>query len=302
MQGRGLAIKNPIIFEIIPPPTTWDSQKVMTWVRQVCEIMQKEKIYTLNLPEVLDETRSGKRNFPFSKKIDNVRFADIIKKEQPIFSPIPYKIIGKITPSEFVKWVDYVHRKGIRKLLLVGGESHEIQYPGYSVGKGANYIKNYFEDIEIGGITIFTRPREAQRIFNKMKTGITFFCSQIIFETANLKQVISELQILCANEHLPMPKIFVSLSPASEMRDIDFIKWLGVEFPSAIYTYLTEPNSDVTNRCFSILERIIEELFDFMAHSNIDLGFNVEHVRYTNLQLAVQLIQQIKIKKEQLHL
>jgi hypothetical protein len=135
-----------------------------------------------------------------------------------------------------------------------------------------------------------------------MKSGITFFCSQIIFETANLKQVMTELQILCATEYVPMPKIFVSLSPASEMKDIDFIKWLGVEFPSAIYTYLTEPNADVTNRCFSILERIIGELFDFMEHNNIDLGFNVEHVRYTNLQLAVQVIREIKIKRKKLYL
>lgn len=296
-----MAIKNPIIFEIIPPPTTWDAQKVMSWVHQVCEIMQREEIYTLNLPEVLDETRDGARSFPFAKKIDNVRFADIIKKEQPIFSPIPYKIISKLTPTQFSNWMEAVHRKGIRKLLLVGGESHQIKYPGSSVEEGAAYIRQYFEDVEVGGITIFTRPHEAERIVKKMKSGITFFCSQIIFETANLKQVISELHLICVKEGLPLPKIYISLSPASELKDVDFIKWLGVEYPSAIYTYLTEPEADVTNRCFSILERIIEEIFDFMAHTNIDLGFNVEHVRYTNLQLAARLIERIKNKKKQAH-
>lgn len=270
----------------------------MNWVHQVCDIMQREEIYTLNLPEVFDESRTGERKFPFAKKIDNLRFADIIKKEQPILAPIPYKIIPKLAPLKFAKWVESVHRRGIRKLLLVGGESHQIQYPGYSVEEGTSYIKQYFDDIEIGGITIFTRPHEAQRILKKIKSGVTFFCSQIIFETANLKQVISELQTLCSNENLPLPKIYISLSPASELRDIDFIKWLGVEFPSAIYVYLTEPSADVTSRCFSILERIVDELFDFIAHNNIELGFNVEHVRYTNLQLAARLIRHIKNKLE----
>ncbi len=266
----------------------------MNWVHQVCEIMQREEIYTLNLPEVLNESREGKRNFPYAKKIDNLRFADIIKKELPLLFPIPYKIIPMLPPSKFHNWIESVHRKGIRKVVLVGGESHQIQYPGYSVEDGTAYIKQYFDDIEIGGITIFTRPHEAQRIIKKIKSGITFFCSQIIFETANLKQVISELQTLCTEEKLPLPKIYISLSPASELKDIDFIKWLGVEFPSAIYAYLTEPNVDITTRCFSILERIIDELFDFIAHTNIHLGFNVEHVRYTNLQLAAQLIKYIK--------
>jgi 5,10-methylenetetrahydrofolate reductase len=282
------------MFEIIPPPTNWGTEKVMAWVHEVGNIMQREEIYSLNLPEVIDEARNGKRHRPLISKLDNVRFASIMKREQPQLSSIPNKIIVRLPSQEFREWMDKSYKKGVHRVILVGGESQKINYPGLSVAAGAKCIKESFPDVEVGAITIFTRPHEAKRMIEKIKSGVDFFCSQIIFETANLKQVISELQSSCKAESLPFPKIFVSLSPASELKDIDFMKWLGVEFPSAIHTYLIQNETEVEARCFTILERVIEELFHFIEHSKIDLGFNVEHVRYTNLQQAAQLIKLIK--------
>lgn len=282
------------MFEIIPPPTNWGTEKVMSWVHEVGNIMQREGIFSLNLPEVIDEARNGKRQSPIVSKLDNVRFASIMKREQPQLSSIPNKIIVRLPLDEFTEWMDKSYKKGVRRVILVGGESQKIDYPGLSVEEGAAYIKKNFPDVEIGGITIFTRPHEAKRMIRKIKKGVDFFCSQIIFEISNLKQVISELQGLCHAESIPFPKIFVSLSPASELKDIDFMKWLGVEFPSAIHSYLVQQEAEVESRCFTILERIIDELYHYIEQSNIELGFNVEHVRYTNLQQAAKLIKLIK--------
>ncbi len=264
------------MFEIIPPPTNWGTEKVMAWVHDVCGIMQRENVFSLNLPEVIDEARNGKRQLPLISKLDNVRFASIMKRELPQICSTPNKIIVRMNSEEFLLWMKTAYEKGIRRIILVGGESQNIHYPGLSV--------------EVGGITIFTRPHEAERIIKKMKSGIDFFCSQIIFETANLKQVASELQSLCREQAMPFPKIYISLSPASELKDLDFMKWLGVEFPSAIFTYLAEPTADIEARCFKILERVTDEIFYFIEQSKIDLGFNIEHVRYTNLQQAAKLI------------
>lgn len=281
------------MFEIIPPPTNWGPEKVMAWVHEVGTIMQTEGIYALNLPEVIDEARNGKRP-PVVCKLDNLRFASIMRREQPQLSSILNKIIVRLPLNDFVEWMDKTYRKGVRRVVLVGGESQKIQYAGLSVEAGAALIKKQYPDVEVGGITIFTRPHEAKRMCSKIKSGVDFFCSQIIFETANLKQVVSELQALCKEESIPFPKIFVSLSPASELKDVDFMKWLGVEFPSAIHSYLIEDSAEVEMRCFKILERVIEELFHFIEHSKIELGFNVEHVRYTNLQQAAKLIKLIE--------
>jgi 5,10-methylenetetrahydrofolate reductase len=286
---------SPMIFEIIPPPTSWDSSKVMSWVHDVCSIMKREQLFYLNIPEVVDEeSREGKRTVSFVKKMENIRFASIMRRECAGLQPIPNKIIVRLTQEEFHSWIASAYNKGIRNVVLIGGKSEKIVYPGLSVTEGAAYIKQQFPDVEVGGITIFTRPHEAERIIKKMESGITFFCSQIIFETGNLKQVLCELKSHCEVKNVSLPKIYVSLSPASELKDIAFIRWLGVEFPSAVYSYLTEPMADVEKRCIMVLERVVEELMDFMRHSDIELGFNIEHVRYTNLQLAEKLIQHIK--------
>jgi hypothetical protein len=288
-----------IIFEIIPPPRSWETEKVLKWIDDIEKIVKKEDIVFINLPEIIDESRGNeKRNFPFEKKLDNLKFSHILQRRYSSMGCILNKIIVRRSRSEFCKWVEQAYGMGIRQLLLIGGESHEIEYQGFSVEEGASYIKQNFPEIEIGGVTIFTRNNEAMRIYKKMQCGIDFFCSQIIFETGNFKQIVLELKEICEANQIAFPKLFISLSPASEIRDLSFIKWLGVEFPSAVYSYLIDSPSEVEKRCFSILDRILDEIFYFQELSELTFGFNIEHVRYTNLQLASQLIGMVKSRQK----
>jgi 5,10-methylenetetrahydrofolate reductase len=197
---------------------------------------------------------------------------------------------------EFEKWVDGAYRKGIRYFLIVGGESSKINYPGYTVLEASEYIKNKYKDVKIGGITIFTRKDEPDRIILKMKKGMEFFVSQIIFETANMKQVLLHLWRLCKVEHLKFPFLYISIAPAQKIRDIEFMKWLGVEFPSAVISYLTQSERKVEIRSFEIINRILDETFEFMEKERIKLGFNVEHVMYSNLELSEKIVKSIKEK------
>jgi 5,10-methylenetetrahydrofolate reductase len=172
----------------------------------------------------------------------------------------------------------------------VGGESSAIDYPGYSVQEAAEYVRGEFPDLRLGGITIFTRSHEAERIVAKIKSGIDFFCSQIVFETANMKQVLSQLARLTREEGLKFPDVYISFTPASRIRDIEFMTWLGVEFPSAVLAYLVEQEERIEERAFEVVERVIGEIFDFMQKENITLGFNVEHVMYSNLELSERIL------------
>lgn len=285
-----------IIFELIPPPVTWDQGKIAEWVMQIREILLRQEIKYLNLPEVINETRgNGDRKVPFTPKVENLEFAGLIKDRYPETIPVLTKICVRISKEEFREWVRSVYDDGIRQVVIVGGELESAAYPGYSVVEAAQVIKEKFPDIQVGGITIFTRPGEVQRILHKIESGIDFFISQIVFETANMKHVISHLSKECALKSLPFPLIYISLSPAACIRDIEFMKWLGVEFPSALLSYLVEEGGEqVQNRTFEILEGVLDEIFDFMKRESIELGFNVEHVMYTNLHLAEKLLQGIK--------
>jgi len=174
----------------------------------------------------------------------------------------------------------------------VGGESHKITYKGFSVTEAAAFIEQSIPDMQVGGITIFTRKDEAKRIVAKVKSGITFFLSQIIFETHTMKQVLMGLRRWWWDEGLEFPDVYVSLAPAARVRDIEFMQWLGVEFPPAVLSYLTDKDEKrVEVRTFEVLERLVDDLINFMDKENFDLGFNIGHVVYANLELSERLIE-----------
>jgi 5,10-methylenetetrahydrofolate reductase len=282
-----------IIFEVIPPPVSWSLERIQEWAVRATDILRKNKISFLNLPEVVSETR-GERVVPYVEKMDNLLFSDIVKGYFDDVKPIINKICVRIKRTEFHKWIDSAFKKGIRHIIIVGGESSTLKYPGYSVVSASEYVKKRYFDVNIGAITILTRKGEVEKIVAKMKSGVDFFISQIVFETANIKQVLINLRRLTVEAGIPMPKMFISLTPASKIKDIEFMRWLGVEFPSSVLSYLTEYESKVEMRSFEILDRTVDEVINFMVKEKIKLGFNIEHVMYNNLELSEQLIEMIK--------
>jgi 5,10-methylenetetrahydrofolate reductase len=283
-----------VIFEIITPPETWAPQKIEEWAQRVCEILTRHSLRRLNIPEVVNESRDGDRRVRYIPKMDNVAFARVLAKTCPNALPVLNKISVRIPRPEFERWVEKVYEQGVRHLIIVGGELPDYPYPGYSVTDAASWIKSSFKDMKVGGITIFTRPHEAERIAAKMNSGIDFFVSQIIYETANLKHVLIELdKILPGGSSERFPDIYVSLAPAARIRDIEFMMWLGVEIPSAILAYLAKDDEEVEERTFEINMRVQEEIFEFISKKGYRLGFNVEHVIYTNLGLSERLLEEI---------
>ncbi len=286
-----------VIFEIITPPETWAPQKIEEWAQRVCEILKRHSLRCLNIPEVVNETRDGDRRVRYIPKMDNVSFARVLAKTCPNAVPVLNKISVRITRPEFEQWVERIYEQGVRHLIIVGGELPDYPYPGYQVSEAAAWIKSKYPDVKVGGITIFTRPHEADRIAAKMQAGIDFFVSQIIYETTNLKHVLIELDKIlpggAGDQAQRFPDIYVSIAPAARIRDIEFMMWLGVEIPSAILAYLAKDDEEVEERTFEINMRVQEEIFEFINKKGYRLGFNVEHVIYTNLGLSERLVDEI---------
>lgn len=283
-----------IIFEILPPPEKWSDEKIQKWCVDVCSLLKRENLLTINLPEVVEEERDGERNVGYTPKLDNLHFSGLLKQHLHGLITIPNKICVRIAKAQFEKWVAGSYERGIRHIVLVGGE-REIVYPGYTVIEATRHVKHRYPDMKVGGITIFTRKNEARRLLDKMQAGMEFFISQIIFESANMKQIVHNLARLCKEEGRPMPRLYLSLALAAKTRDVEFMKWLGVEFPTAVHAFLAE-NGDETAESASIevIETMLDDIFHFMEKERVDLGFNIEHVMYTNLHLSEKLFRNIK--------
>jgi 5,10-methylenetetrahydrofolate reductase len=284
-----------ILFEVIPPSVNWPEERVESWVKEITGLFERSPLRMLNIPEVVNETTKGERTVKFVPKIDTLYFADLIRRESPWIVPIINKISVRVEKEDFLRWLKLAYEDHkIRHFVLVGGESSKIKYPGYPVIDAAMIVKERYPSATVGGITIFTRPKEPERILAKVKSGMTFFVSQIIFEAENMIQVLTQLKRRVEEEGVKMPRIYVSIAPATKKRDIEFMRWLGVEFPTAILHYFLEDEEKLEERTTEVIFRILDEIDNFVARTGIDIGLNFEHVMYRNLEVTFRLLEKVR--------
>lgn len=284
-----------LLYEVIPPPLKWSKEQISEWTEKTLKLLQQEKIKSINIPEVVSESREEERTVPLLEKIDTLSFINHLLQFSPSLTSIPNIITVHRSEKEILDWIKNAYELGIRHLILVGGEKSTIQYQGMPVTEAASMIKLRYPDLILGGITIFTRKGEHRRILRKMESGIEFFVSQIIYETANMKCVLLNLVKLCQKAGYSLPRIYLSLAPAEKKADIEFLQWLGVEFPTALHAYFTgADDQSVESRVDEMIDFVLEELKYFISRKHFNLGFNVEQVMYHNQKSAENLIRHMK--------
>lgn len=284
-----------VVFEILPPPATWSQPKIAAYCENICYLLRQQNIRSVSIPEVVQEHRNYARTLPCVDKIDALDFFNGLKVYAPHLVPILYKVCVKMDKVDFLPWLNKVYAHGVRHVVLVGGEDPHMTYRGYSVLEAVEVIKRHFPQMKVGAITIFTRPDEVARILDKIKAGIDFFVSQIVFEAANLKYVLHSVSKLCKKENIILPRIYISLALASKGRDVEFMQWLGVEFPVAVLNCLQAvADENVEMESLETIDMMLDEIFHFSQKEQLDLGFNIEHIMYANLYSCQKLMSTIK--------
>lgn len=276
-----------MIFTVIPPPAEWDSTKVERKAFEVVSITRLLGIRYLNIPEVVEEKSRGKRIVPYRLKIDNVKFGKIVKRFNPDLQVILDKITVLMPIEELSQWL-IKNSKDFHHIVLVGGESSTIKYPGPDPINAAKIAKKYFNTLY--GITIFTRKNEPHRLLAKTKAGMNGFISQIVLEHESAIKVINDYHNLCKEYNINPAKIFISLAPVSRKKDLEFMKWLGVYVPNNTENLLLKDPKKIERRSLDLIEKLTKKFLKLGSK----IGINVEHVMYNNLQVAAYAIHRIR--------
>ncbi|MEO0139422.1 MAG: mycobacterial-type methylenetetrahydrofolate reductase [candidate division WOR-3 bacterium] len=276
-----------IIFTVIPPPVDWEGEKVKRKAFEIVSISNMLNIRTINIPEVIEEKDGKGRVVPYKPKVDNVEFGKILKGFDGNLDIIIDKVVPLI-PKDLLEDTLLSISKEFKGITLVGGESSKKVYPGFSPLEAVGFARGLFS--KVYGITIFTRKNEAERLLAKTKAGFNAFISQIVFETENMRKVLKEYYKLCNSEGIKPATIYISLAPASKKKDIEFMEWLGVYIPEDIKRYLLEDEGLIEKRSIEIVERLALDV----STTEGELGINVEHVMYNNLQVAGYTLHRIK--------
>jgi hypothetical protein len=183
--------------------------------------------------------------------------------------------------------------RGLRHIVLVGGETAQVRYPGQSVMEAAALVRREGLPIMLGGITIPSRKSESDRIRVKTRAGIDFFTSQILFDSNDVVWLLQRLNGLQA-------RVFLSFAPVSHRRDLQFLRWLGADIPKDLDRFLlgsedgaTAPTETCLERSLDLAQRILMDVFDNLPPDPPPLGLNIEHINRRNFSAAIRMLDRL---------
>lgn len=252
------------------------------------------QVDAINLPEIHDEARTQPRTVKYVERIEprtlGARIRQNLRTEVVVNRCVVYD-------SDPIPWFEStVSGLGLRHVVVVGGESSRKSYPGPGVIDAARRLTSAGIDVTLGGIAIPSRVREADRIRRKAEAGLSFFTTQVLFDANDIVWLIQRLNGLDA-------RIFLSFAPVSHPRDLEFLRWLGVDIPADLDRFLLQggeagPAAEVASGCFErsldLCRRILMDVFDNLPPDPPAIGLNIEHINKRNFAPALQMLDRLR--------
>lgn len=282
----------PVIFFELVPPVAGKPEVVESALAELRGI--KSRVDAINLPEVRDESRGTERTYKFKARVEPRVLSERIHRELGLEAVVNRGVVYEPGAGRWAEesWQEY----GVRNFVLVGGESSRVRYPGPSVTEAAREIKAAGLPATLGGITLPSRAQEAERVRRKAEAGLSFFTSQILFDSNDIVWLIHRLNGLEA-------RIFLSFAPVGAPRDIEFLRWLGADVPADLDRFLirgdkeSEERSHVAERAFDrslkLARGILMNVFDNLPPDPPPLGLNIEHINRRNLPGALKMLESL---------
>ncbi|HVL87755.1 MAG TPA: hypothetical protein VM681_07120 [Candidatus Thermoplasmatota archaeon] len=297
------------LYEIIPPPESAPEEEVVDMAAFIRTLLHEHRVDAVNIPEVRNETRGGARLGRFLQKMDPREFGrhlrkasgeawDIVVNHSPVHEP----------PETEAKWFEETYADGYTDIVLVGGESSKIRYPGPSVNEAARLARevasrafpNDGSRVLLGGITLPDRRRreldEPERLLAKQRAGLDFFTSQVLFEPESAKALLHDYDLLCRREREEPRPVFLSFAPVTGRKDVEFLEWLGVTIPNHAREWILGTGGRAIDRGARVAEHAFREILRY-AHSRelrVPIGLNVEHVMRYNLDASEVLLDRLE--------
>jgi 5,10-methylenetetrahydrofolate reductase len=276
------------LFEVVPPAAA-KPEALETSLHELQQL--RGRVDAVNIPEIHDEDRPGERTSKFIERVEPRILGSRIKRELGIDVVINRVTVHDAEPGRWFR--ETASEWDILNWILVGGESKEITYPGPNPAEAARLVKSLNLPVSLGGITIPSRMNEPDRIRKKHAQGVDFFTSQVMFDSNDLVWLIQRLNGVEA-------RIFISFAPISSTRDLQFLRWLGVDIPKDLDRFLTGPEhgeaaaaETCLERSINLSQRILMDVFDNLPPDPPPIGLNIEHITRKNFTPSLAMLDRL---------
>jgi 5,10-methylenetetrahydrofolate reductase len=296
--------KRPVVAYEILPPREKDGT-LNSYAEIISSLLSQTHIDAINIPEVHEENARGLRPVKNLERAEAREFGRLLQDNVGIEA-----IVNRVTVHNDLdyqkSWIkETFYDYDIENLILVGGESSDIKYPGPSVNETSEYITRDLNagrfDFFCGGITIPSRKIESVRLLKKGSNGIEFFTSQVLYDGKKIKKMLKYYDDVCKENNVLPRRILLSFAPVSSKKNIDFLKWLGVEIPSQTEKRLTNKKTSMSDESLEIASEILKGILNNNEKLGITvpIGLNVEHIMSYNFQSSINMLQELsKIYRE----
>ena len=290
--------KRPVVVYEILPPRERDGT-LNSYAEKISSLLSQTHIDAINIPEVHDENGRGERPVMNLERAEAREFGRLLQDNVGIEA-----IVNRVTVHDEMekqkKWIKQTfYDYDIENLILVGGESSVIDYPGPSVNTTSEFINRDLNtgrfDFFCGGIAIPSRKKESEKLLRKGSNGIEFFTTQVLYDSKKIKKMLKYYDEICKENRVLPRRILLSFAPVSSKKNIEFLKWLGVEIPDLTEKRLIEKDNTMTEESLKIAADILKEILDNNNKLGIKvpLGLNVEHIMSYNFQYSINMLQEL---------
>ena len=291
-------IKRPrrpvVVYEILPPRQK--DGTLNSYAENISSLLSQTHIDAINIPEVRDEVARGERPVKNQIRAEPREFGKLLQDIVGIEAIVNRVVVHQELEKE-MEWFEETYTNfEIENLITVGGESRKIKYPGPSVNRALKEIKeNSKLNILCGGISIPSREKESLNLIDKSTNGSEFFTTQVLYDSSKIIKMISHYQKRCDEQNTFPRRLLLSFAPVSSKKNIDFLKWLGVEIPSETENFLNENEKNMVERSMEISVGVLEETLSFLNENKIvvPIGLNVEHIMSYNFQSSIEMLQEL---------
>jgi len=305
----------PLLFEIIPPEKGKQEKRLQQHTEHLNYLYNETDFDAFNLPEIHDKSQKGENGNRRKEHKERISPRSYVGKLSGKFEAeyIINRVVVKQPHKVQEKWLlDTYHKFGIKNLVLVGGESSKIDYPGPSVPETNRLIKNYLNkgehkyaerkiestDFTIGNICIPTRRNndfdEPERMLKKVQAGADFFTSQIITEAQTPVSLLKDFSALNDREECTPPLICWSFSPIAEKKDVDFLRWLGVHIPEQVEEMILgsdDPVAASVDWAEDVWQQIME--LNSQLAQPLPMGINISVMGLRNFKNGVRVAKRL---------
>jgi len=290
--------KRPVVVYEILPPREKDGT-LNSYAEKISSLLSQTHIDAINIPEVHDENERGERPVPNLERAEAREFGRLLQDRVGIEA-----IVNRVTVHDKFeiqkKWIkETFYDYDIENVILVGGESSKIKYDGPSVNTTSEYITRDLNtgrfDFFCGGITIPSRSIESESLLRKGSNGIEFFTTQVLYDSTKINKMLKYYNSICKQNDVFPRRILLSFAPVSSYKNIEFLKWLGVEISSHTEKRLLDEDSDMTEKSLEIAREILNDVLSNNEKNNIKvpIGLNVEHIMSYNFQHSINMLQEL---------